>query len=51
MTSEKVFEALEKDLISEFYEEEFHLNQNVFQHIMSPNFDKRVSCLKNINNL
>jgi hypothetical protein len=39
---EELNQALEKELISQFYEEEFQLNSNVFEHILSPNFDERV---------
>ena len=42
ITLEELNQAMEKDLISQFYEEEFHLNHNVFEHILSPNFENRV---------
>lgn len=39
---EHLFQILDKELISEFYEERFELNSKVFEHIMSPNFEKKV---------
>lgn len=43
VTSEQLNQALEKELIPDFYEEQFGLTQKVFEHILSPNFDQRVS--------
>ena len=39
---EKLFHELNKELISEFYEDTFHLSERVFEHILSPNFEKKV---------